>query len=91
MQLPTLPSVSASLLAQGEFDPITELLRPALLAISFTALGIFLFIFCIWIIVKLSPFSVVKEIEEDQNTSLGIIIGSMIIGVAIILAAALVG
>jgi len=33
-----------------------------------------------------TPFSVKKEIEDDQNTSLGIIIGSVIIGLAIIIA-----
>ncbi len=34
-----------------------------------------------------TPFSVKKEIEDDQNTSLGIIIGSVIIGISIIIAA----
>ncbi|MCP4134444.1 MAG: DUF350 domain-containing protein [bacterium] len=34
-----------------------------------------------------TPFSVKKEIEDDQNTSLGIIIGSVIIGLSIIIAA----
>ena len=38
---------------------------------------------------KLMPFSVRKEIEEDQNTALGIIIGSMLIGLAIIIASAI--
>ena len=40
---------------------------------------------------KVAPFSVRKEIEEDQNTALGIIIGSMIIGLAIIIGAAIHG
>ncbi len=34
-----------------------------------------------------TPFSIQKEIEEDQNTSLGIIIGSIIVGISIIIAA----
>ncbi len=34
-----------------------------------------------------TPFSVKKEIEDDQNTSLGIIIGAVIIGISIIIAA----
>jgi uncharacterized membrane protein YjfL (UPF0719 family) len=37
------------------------------------------------------PFSVVKEIEQDQNTALGIIIGSVLIGMSIIIAAAIYG
>lgn len=38
---------------------------------------------------KITPFSVRKEIEEDQNASLAIIIGSVIIGLAIIISAAI--
>jgi putative membrane protein len=37
----------------------------------------------------LMPFSLRKEIEEDQNTALAIIIGSVIIGMSIIIAAAI--
>lgn len=59
--------------------------------IAFILVGMLLFALCLWLIVKLAPFSVRKEIEEDQNTSLGIIIGSMILGIAIILAAAIQG
>ena len=35
------------------------------------------------------PFSVRKEIEEDQNIALGLIIGAMIIGMALIIGAAI--
>lgn len=43
-----------------------------------------------WIITKITPFSIRKEIEEDQNTSLAVIIGAVIIALAIIIAAAIV-
>jgi uncharacterized membrane protein YjfL (UPF0719 family) len=33
----------------------------------------------------------VKEIEHDQNTALGIVMGSVIIGMSIIIAAAIIG
>ncbi len=33
-----------------------------------------------------TPFSIKKEIEDDQNISLGIIIGAVIIGISIIVA-----
>ncbi len=33
-----------------------------------------------------TPFSIKKEIEDDQNTSLGIIIGAVIIGLSLIVA-----
>jgi putative membrane protein len=39
-----------------------------------------------FMIVKLvTPFSIKKEIEDDQNIALGIIIGAVIIGIAIII------
>ncbi|MDP6442463.1 MAG: DUF350 domain-containing protein [Pirellulaceae bacterium] len=86
----------ATLMAQDdpgamEVDWIRDLVVPAVLAIVFTVIGLILFGVCLILVVKLAPFSVRKEIEEDQNTSLGIIVGSMIIGIAIILAAALMG
>jgi uncharacterized membrane protein YjfL (UPF0719 family) len=40
---------------------------------------------------KLAPFSLRKEIEEDQNTALGIIMGAVILGVALIVSAAVHG
>lgn len=73
---------------------------PALLAMSentfvaaliFSAIGFALFALAFFIIVKVSPFSIRKEIEEDQNISLGIIIGSVIIGIAMIISAAIAG
>ncbi len=57
----------------------------------FTVIGMIAFAISFWIIVKLAPFSVKKEIEEDQNTALAIIIGSIIIGIAMIIAAAVHG
>jgi len=44
-----------------------------------------------FLVVKLvAPFSIKKEIEVDQNTSLGIIIAGVIIGISIIVASAIV-
>ncbi len=73
------------------FDVMPHLVIPLVLAVVFTVVGLILFAICIWLIVRIAPFSVRKEIEEDQNTALGIIVGSMILGIAIILASALVG
>jgi putative membrane protein len=38
-----------------------------------------------------TPFSIRKEIEEDQNIALGILIGAIMLGLAIIIAAAIHG
>ena len=59
-------------------------------SLVYSGIGMVMFIIAFFIIVKISPFSVQKEIEEDQNTSLGIIIGSVMIGLSIIIAAAIV-
>jgi putative membrane protein len=53
----------------------------------YSLVGIIMMAVGFLIINFLTPFSVKKEIEDDQNTSLGIIIGSVIIGISIIIAA----
>lgn len=65
--------------------------RNVLSSLVFTAIGLAFFAAAFWIICKVVPFSVRKEIEDDQNTSLAILIGSVIIGIAIIIAAAVHG
>ena len=59
--------------------------------VIFVAIGLIVFAVAFLIVVLVAPFSVKKEIEEDQNTSLAIIIGALIIGVAMIIAAAIQG
>ncbi len=70
---------------------LDKLLPVLLTTVIFVAIGLVVFALAFLVIVYVSPFSVKKEIEEDQNISLGIIIGSIIIGVAIIIAAAISG
>jgi uncharacterized membrane protein YjfL (UPF0719 family) len=50
-------------------------------------IGMAMFALAFWLIAKSLPFSIRKEIEDDQNTALGIVLGSVIIGIAIILSA----
>jgi len=61
------------------------------MTIAYTALGMVFFAIAFYIIVKISPFSIRKEIEEDQNTSLAILIGSVILGIALIVSSAIHG
>jgi putative membrane protein len=70
---------------------LDQLLPVLATVIIFVLLGLLIFAIAFIIIIYVSPFSVKKEIEEDQNTSLGIIIGSVILGIAIIIAAAIHG
>lgn len=60
-------------------------------ALIYSLIGIVLFALAFLVIVKISPFSIRKEIEEDQNTALGIIIGAVILGISMIIAAAVQG
>ncbi len=70
-----------------------EFLDPNVLlaTVVYSVVGILVFAAAFFLMVQIAPFSVKKEIEEDQNTSLGILMGSVFIGLAIIIAAALVG
>lgn len=60
-------------------------------ALIYSLIGLALFGIFWLIVVRVTPFSIRKEIEEDQNTSLGIILGAMIIGISLIIAAAVGG
>ncbi|HSE34076.1 MAG TPA: DUF350 domain-containing protein [Pyrinomonadaceae bacterium] len=69
-----------------------EGLGPVLVTtLVFVVLGLLVFGLAFVIIVKASPFSVRKELADDQNVALAIVIGSVIIGSAIIVAAAIHG
>jgi uncharacterized membrane protein YjfL (UPF0719 family) len=70
---------------------LDELLPVLLTTVIFVAIGLVVFAIAFLIVVLVSPFSVKKEIEEDQNTALAIIIGALIIGIAMIIGAAIQG
>ena len=71
--------------------PNDPFLRMILTTVAFGLIGMVFFGIAFWLIVKITPFSIRKEIEEDQNTSLAILIGSVIIGIGLIVAAAVHG
>jgi len=68
-----------------------NLIKTLIVTTSFVALGLALFGIAFLIIVKVSPFSIRKEIEVDQNTSLAILIASVFLGIAMIISAAIHG
>ena len=75
----------------GMVVKLEELLPVLLTTVIFVAIGLVVFAIAFMIVVLVSPFSVKKEIEEDHNTALAIIIGALIIGIAMIIAAAIQG
>jgi uncharacterized membrane protein YjfL (UPF0719 family) len=69
-----------------------ETIMPVLVTtLVFVILGLIIFALAFLIIAKATPFSVRKEIEEDQNVALAIVIASVILGSALIIAAAVHG
>lgn len=70
---------------------LDELLNVLETTVIFVALGLIVFAIAFLIVVFVAPFSVKKEIEDDQNISLAVIIGSVIIGIAMIISAAIHG
>lgn len=69
-----------------KFDALLETLVTTLI---FVFIGIVFFAVAYGILSRMYPMK--KEIEEDQNTALGIVVGSIMIGIAIIIAAAIQG
>jgi uncharacterized membrane protein YjfL (UPF0719 family) len=57
----------------------------------FAGIGLVVFGLAFWIMNKLAPFSVKKEIEDDQNVALAIIMAGVIIGVSLIISSAISG
>jgi uncharacterized membrane protein YjfL (UPF0719 family) len=57
----------------------------------FALLGIIVFALAFYLMVRIAPFSVRKEIEVDQNSALAIIMAGVIIGIALIISAAIHG
>ena len=62
-----------------------------LASVIYSVVGLAVFVGGFYVIRLILPFDVHKEIEADQNTALGIVIGSFILGLAIIVAAAISG
>ena len=73
----------------GLIVKIDQLLEVVVTALVFVFIGVVLFAMTYGVLGLLFPIK--KEIEEDQNTALGIVIGSIMIGVALIIAGAIGG
>ena len=57
----------------------------------FAGIGLVVFAIAFWLMTKIAPFSVKKEIEEDQNVALAVIMAGVLIGISLIIAAAISG
>lgn len=75
----------------GMIVPIRDLVPVLITTLLFVLLGLVIFALAFVAIDKATPFSVRKELEEDQNIALAIVIASVILGSAVIIAAAIHG
>jgi putative membrane protein len=58
-------------------------------AVVYAVLGILIFVSSFALLDKLTPYALWKEIVEDHNTALAVLIGAMSLGICIIIAAAI--
>lgn len=66
-----------------------QLLETLVTTLVFVFIGVIIFAVTYGILGLIYPIK--KEIEEDHNTALGIVIGAIMIGIALIIAAAIQG
>ena len=67
---------------------IPDLAANVAAAIIFTVIGIVLYVVAFVLIDRFTPGSLWKELIEDRNTAVAILMGAMSIGLSIIIAAA---
>lgn len=70
-----------------------EWLKPAAFfgSILYALIGVLVFWLCFVILDKITPYKLWEEIVEKQNIALGIVVGSMAMGICLIVAAAIHG
>lgn len=68
-----------------------HILGAAIGCVVYSGIGLAAFLIAFMAIEKVTPFSITKEIEEDQNTAVGIVLGSIIIAIGMIISAAISG
>lgn len=71
-------------------EAYSTMLHNALAAVLFAIIGVVLFVLAFMLFDKLTPGSLWKELIEDQNTAIGVLMGAVSIALAIIIAAAVV-
>jgi putative membrane protein len=70
-----------------------EWLKPAVVfgSILYALIGVVVFWLSFVAIDKITPYNLWEELVEKQNVALGIVVGAMVLGISIIVAAAVHG
>ena len=83
-----LGGATAEVLPAGAF---ALLLSHLLAATIFAVLGIVVLFLAILLMDKVTPFSIVKEVIEEHNQALATIVAAVVVGIAVIIASAILG
>ncbi|MDR3718772.1 MAG: DUF350 domain-containing protein [Bryobacteraceae bacterium] len=68
--------------------PIEFHLGSLLNALIYAVFGVFILVLSFWVLDKLTPFHLWKEVVEKQNVAVAVLAGMMGLGIAIIIASA---
>jgi len=68
-----------------------EIGKQLLTTLAFTGLGLVIFALAFWLMELITPFSIRKEVEEKQNVAIAVVLGSVIVGIALVIMGALMG
>ena len=55
--------------------------------VFYTFLGLFLLLVCWWLIEAVTPFSLRRELEQEKNMAIAVVMGLLFVSLAIIIAA----
>lgn len=96
--IPSLWSNVSGILAQTTANEtptwnlgLDALVHSLLAVCIFSLVGVTVLAISVWVMCRVVPFSMRKEIEEDQNVAIAIVMGAIILGISIIIAASVVG
>jgi uncharacterized membrane protein YjfL (UPF0719 family) len=70
---------------------LAPFMKTVVASLVYSLVGVAVFALSFLVIKAVTPFSIRKEIEEDHNTALAIVIGSVILGISLIISAAIHG
>lgn len=79
---------TTDVLPEGAF---ALLLSHLLAATIFSVLGIVVLFLSILLMDKVTPFSIVKEVIDEHNQALATIVAAVVVGIAVIIASAILG
>jgi putative membrane protein len=65
--------------------------KPIIASLIFAAIGILVLVFSFWVVDRLTPHNLWKEIIEKGNVALAILAGSFLLAIGLIVSAAIHG